>query len=146
MAALPALFQRRLYMTVTKGLAYCLLPIACAMSFVLIHPAESAQRSDKEKAELFAKFDRNKDGSVDRDEFASEMINIFISVDKDSSGFIEAGELTDPDPKEFGDSDRDKDGKLSFDEVMREKLGDFKKADADKNKRLTLPEVTGYRQ
>ena len=116
------------------------------MAFATAQPAFAVERTPKEKAELFQKFDTNKDGFVDRDEFASEMINIFISVDKDGSEFIEASELTDPDPKEFGDNDGNKDGKLSFDEVMSEKLGDFKKVDANGDRKLSLPEVLEYKK
>jgi Ca2+-binding EF-hand superfamily protein len=116
---------------VAVGLA---LVCPCAM-------AEETARSYDPRA-AFAEADKNRDGSVDREEFHVRIVEIFYSADRNKDGFLDAEELKQlAFPDDFTNNDKDADGRVSLREFLRVRFRDFDLADTDHDGQLSLEEV-----
>ena len=80
-------------------------PAAMADAAAVIDPPQASERTREQKR--FDRYDRNRDGKVDRDEYLLNRRKAFARLDTDG------------------------DGKLSFDEYSAKAIAKFAKADAD---------------
>lgn len=92
---------------------------ATADATAVIDPPQASERTREQKR--FDRYDRNRDGKVDRDEYLLSRRKAFAKLDTDG------------------------DGKLSFDEYSAKAIAKFAKADADRSGSLTATEFATTR-
>lgn len=85
----------------------------------VIDPPQASERTREQKR--FDRYDRNRDGKVDRDEYLLNRRKAFARLDTDG------------------------DGKLSFDEYSAKAIAKFAKADADRSGTLNAAEFATTR-
>lgn len=94
-------------------------------------------------AELHAVADRNKDGVIDRHEFATRQVDVFYFQDADKDGGLDASELPKRGGIDLEHADRSGDGKLQLPEFLEARDAQFEAADANRDGALTLAELEG---
>lgn len=81
----------------------------------LVAPASSVTPEQRE-ARRFARYDKDHDSRVSRDEFLASRQKAFAKLDRDGDGRLAFEEYAATTVKKFGKADRDADGKLQPDE------------------------------
>ncbi len=111
--------------------------LSVLMSLVLFVPVFAAD-------DVFTKIDADKNGKIDKKEFADTVSKSFDKLDKDLNGYLEWDEFkaTGPGAKElFDELDADKDGKISREEFTKGSEKRFEVLDKDKNGYLDRNEL-----
>lgn len=78
----------------------------------LIAPASSVTPADRE-ARRFARYDKDRDAVVSRDEYLASRRKAFARLDANGNGRLEFEEYSAATVKKFGKADRDGDGELA---------------------------------
>jgi len=81
----------------------------------LAAPASDVTPADRE-ARRFARYDKDKDGAVGRDEYLASRRKAFAKLDTNGDGRLGFEEYAAATTKKFGRADRDADGKLEAEE------------------------------
>lgn len=94
--------------------------------------------------DLFATFDSDGDGRIDRAEWQTRKMAIFYIRDRNNDIALTRDELPGLDPELFADADRDGDGALSGLEFNQAAFTQFDKADRDNDGFVTRDEFGIY--
>jgi Ca2+-binding EF-hand superfamily protein len=91
----------------------------------------------------FEDSDRNHDGKLDRQEFATRVVDIFFLADTNKDGFLTIEELRAAvvAPESAMKGDKNGDGRLSLQEFENRRFQEFQAADKDQDGELSLDEV-----
>ena len=108
----------------------------------LAGPARAANDVNDVEA-IFAIFDSNGDGVIDRTEFDLNKIKVISVLDRNRDDHLERDELKISDEK-FQTADQDGDGKISSFEFVESPLANFEAFDADGDGIITLEEFRAY--
>ena len=92
---------------------------------------------------IFAIFDSNGDGVIDRTEFDLNKIKVISVLDRNRDDHLDRDEVKISDEK-FHTADQDGDGKISSFEFVESPLGNFEAFDADGDGIITLEEFRAY--
>ena len=104
--------------------------------------AGPARAADDVEA-IFAIFDSNGDGVIDRTEFDLNKIKVISVLDRNQDDHLDRDEVKISDEK-FQTADQDGDGKISSFEFVESPLGKFEAFDADGDGIITLEEFRAY--
>lgn len=83
----------------------------------LIAPRSNVTPAERE-ARRFARYDRDRDAKVSRDEYLASRRKAFARLDKNGNGGLEFDEYSAATVKKFGKADRDGDGGLEPEEFV----------------------------
>ncbi len=92
---------------------------------------------------IFAIFDSNGDGVIDRTEFDLNKIKVISVLDRNRNDHLDRDEVKFSDEK-FQTADQDGDGKISGFEFVESPFGKFEAFDADGDGVITLEEFRAY--
>lgn len=120
------------------GLAIFSLVVMAAVSASAQAPGQS------NLGQIFKDYDRNSDGTLDREEFYRLIVEAFFFRDRDKDGYLVIAEVTELSAEGFRAADRDGDGRLSLQEYVNALFKDFDSADRDKDGVLTAEELEIY--
>jgi Ca2+-binding EF-hand superfamily protein len=104
--------------------------------------AGPARAADDVEA-IFAIFDSNGDGVIDRTEFDLNKIKVISALDRNRDDHLDRDEVKISDEK-FQTADQDGDGKISGFEFVESPFGKFEAFDADGDGIITLEEFRAY--
>jgi Ca2+-binding EF-hand superfamily protein len=92
------------------------------------------------------KYDKNRDGKLDRGEFHQAAVDAFFLRDKDKNGYLAISELKEASPEAIKAVKRKNDARISLEEYVNALFKDFEAADTDGDGLLTVEEIEAYRQ
>jgi Ca2+-binding EF-hand superfamily protein len=119
----------------------CVLPALLALATTTSFADEPAKSHDPRAA--FSETDKNKDGTIDREEFHQRVMEIFFFGDTDKDGYLSQAELVAVVvfPDDFADADRNGDGRYSYPEFVHVRFVTFEEVDEDDDGQLSVEEV-----
>jgi Ca2+-binding EF-hand superfamily protein len=109
------------------------------LAAALAGPARAAD----DVAAVFAIFDSNGDGVIDRTEFDLNKIKVISVLDRNRNDHLDRDEVKISDEK-FQAADQDGDGKISGFEFVESPFGKFEALDANGDGLVTLEEFRAY--
>jgi Ca2+-binding EF-hand superfamily protein len=87
------------------------------------------------------KYDKNRDGKLDRGEFHQAVVDAFFLRDKDKNGYLAISELKEASPEAIKAVKRKNDARISLEEYVNALFKDFEAADTDGDGLLTAEEI-----
>lgn len=121
-----------------KGTAVCALALAAA---VLLWPG--LVKAEETLESLFARFDTNGDGVIDRTEYELNKVMVIVAFDKNRDDHLDPSEVNIS-AENFAAMDKDGDGRISGFEFVESKLGKFETLDSDSDGVVTMEELRAY--
>ncbi len=114
-----------------------------ATVLILAAPLAGPARAADDVEAIFAIFDSNGDGVIDRTEFDLNKIKVISVLDRNRNDHLDRDEVKISDEK-FQTADQDGDGKISGFEFVESPFGKFEAFDADGDGVITLEEFRAY--
>lgn len=106
----------------------------CALSVILLTLVSSGVVAQEMQGEALPLVDLNKDGSVTKEEFSSQMDVLFEGMDTNGDGQLENSEVgTFVNDELFEAADTNNNGRISRNEFKAQTQKDFDQADQDGN-------------
>ncbi len=106
----------------------------CTLSVILLTLVSSGVVAQEMQGEALPLVDINKDGSVTKEEFSSQMDVLFEGMDTNGDGQLENSEVgTFINGELFEAADTNNNGRISRDEFQAQTQKDFDQADQDGN-------------
>jgi Ca2+-binding EF-hand superfamily protein len=126
--------------TVIRGLA-----AASALSLFLVHVPATAQTQPAPDAKTWVKgYDKNGDGTLDREEFYQAAVESFYFRDRNKRGYLVIEELPEASREALKAMRLKADGRISLQEYVNALFKDFAAADTDQDGVLTVEEIDAY--
>ena len=94
--------------------------------------------------EWFQKKDKNKDGTIDREEFYQFAVESFYFRDKNKTGYVTLEQLQGASPEAVKAASRNGENRLTLDEYVNALFKDFAAADTNGDGKLTEEEIETY--
>jgi len=124
--------------SIGKGAAVCALALS---SGILFWAAQA--RAQETLDSIFARFDSNGDGVIDRTEYDLNKVLVIVAIDRNGDGNLEPGEVKIS-AENFAALDQNGDGKISGFEFVESPLGKFETIDANSDGQVTKEELQAY--
>ena len=137
MTFLRASTAGEIYFSITRLIA------GTATVLILAAPLAGPARGADDVAAVFAIFDSNGDGVIDKTEFDLNKIKVISALDRNRNDHIDRDEVKVSD-ENFQAADQDGDGKISGFEFVESPFGKFEAFDADGDGVITLEEFRAY--
>lgn len=116
----------------------------CALTVIICALLWAGTAMAEETLEdVFARFDKNGDGTIDRTEFDLNKVLVIVAFDKNRNDHLDADEIM-MSAENFTAMDQDGDGKISGFEFVESDLGKFEAIDADGDGLVTKEEFRAY--
>jgi len=103
----------------------------------------SVMSSEQQAQQVIDLFDSDKDGRLNKDEYAHGTVKVFHSMDHNANITLDAHEVHDPADSEVNKADQNHDSKLSFTEVLEHQKKAFDVKDTDDDGYLSKGEIEG---
>jgi hypothetical protein len=107
---------------------------------VAVGPAAGQQRVPPSPFDLT---DTNKDGRITPEEYRARMVEVFFLLDRNKDGSLVRDEIPGASEAAFRAADTSGDGRLSVPEYQNARMRDYAAADANKDGGLTRNETEG---
>ncbi|HMB77732.1 MAG TPA: EF-hand domain-containing protein [Kiloniellaceae bacterium] len=136
----PAAQWRASAAELTRGRSIALCALALLAGTLLW--ADFA-RAEETLESIFATFDKNGDGIIDRTEYDLNKVLVIVALDADRDDLLSPAEVKLSQEK-FAAMDMDGDGKISGFEFVESDLGKFETIDTDGDGNITVEELRAY--
>jgi Ca2+-binding EF-hand superfamily protein len=121
------------------------LAAASGLSLLLFHVPATAQTQPVPDAKTWVKeHDKNRDGTLDREEFYQAAVESFYFRDRNKRGYLVIEELPDASREALKAMKLKADGRISLQEYINALFKDFDAADTDHDGLLTVEEIDVY--
>ena len=101
----------------------------------------SQKAVDEQTEQILGLYDSDKNGRLDKDEYAHATMHTFEAIDQDGSNALETRELDNSKDRDVPTADSNQDGKLSFTEILKYQEKAFQEKDMNRDGALSKEEI-----